>query len=63
MQVGLVARKPRSSARASAIEHVVDGPLVDAFHAALPFALTDGQERRPSPRSRATSPSPAPMHR
>ena len=43
MQLALVARKRALAAEATGIEHVVDGPLVPAFHAALPFPLTDDQ--------------------
>jgi ATP-dependent DNA helicase RecG len=43
MQLGLVARKRALAAESTGIEHVVDGPLVPAFHAALPFPLTDDQ--------------------
>ena len=45
MQVGLVARKRALAAEESGIRHTVDGPLVDAFLAQLPFALTGDQQR------------------
>jgi len=43
MQLALVARKRALAAEATGIEHVTDGALVPAFHAALPFPLTDDQ--------------------
>ncbi|MGO9873372.1 MAG: ATP-dependent DNA helicase RecG [Acidimicrobiia bacterium] len=45
MQVGMVARKRALAAEESGIRHVVDGRLVDAFLAELPFALTPDQVR------------------
>jgi len=45
MQVGLVARKRALERDEEGIPHTVDGPLVDAFRAGLPFELTDDQER------------------
>ena len=45
MQIALVARKRTLAADAHGIRHQVDGPLVPAFHAGLPFALTDDQAR------------------
>src|SRR3954454_6472769 len=43
MQLALVARRRALGAEATGIEHVTDGALVPAFHAALPFPLTDDQ--------------------
>jgi ATP-dependent DNA helicase RecG len=43
MQLALVARKRALAAEAKGISHAVDGPLVRAFHAALPFPLTGDQ--------------------
>src|SRR6478752_3306155 len=51
MQLALVARKRALAAEETGIVHAVDGELVPAFHAALPFPLTDDQAK------------PAPMHR
>ena len=62
MQVGLVARKRKLEREGLGVEHVVDGPLVDAFHAALPFPLTDGQTAAIAEVARDLA-SPAPMHR
>ena len=45
MQVGLVARKRALAAQESGIRHDVDGPLVGAFLAGLPFPLTGDQQR------------------
>ena len=63
MQVGLVARKRALAAEESGIRHDVDGPLVDAFLAQLPFALTGDQEQRDRRDHATTWPAPAPMHR
>ncbi|MBM3659213.1 MAG: ATP-dependent DNA helicase RecG [Actinobacteria bacterium] len=62
MQVALVARKRTYERERRGVEHVVDGPLVDAFHAALPFPLTDGQARAIAEIARDLA-APAPMHR
>ncbi len=62
MQVGLVARKRKLEREGLGVEHVVDGPLVDAFHAALPFPLTDDQTAAIAEIARDLA-SPAPMHR
>ena len=65
MQLALVARKRALAAEATGIEHVVDGPLVPEFHAALPFPLTDDQDarhrrdRRDLARPGADAPAPA----
>ena len=62
MQVGLVARKRAIEAERSGIEHLVDGPLVPAFHASLPFALTADQQEVIDQIARDLA-GPAPMHR
>jgi len=62
MQVGLVARKRAFEAEESGIRHRVDGPLVDAFVAGLPFVLT-GDQRRSLDEIRHDLAGPAPMHR
>ncbi len=62
MQVGLVARKRRYEREGRGVVHCVDGPLVGAFHAALPFPLTDGQTRALA-EIVADLAAPAPMHR
>ena len=62
MQVGLVARKRKLEREGRGVEHVTDGPLVDAFHAALPFPLTDGQRVAIAEVARDLA-APAPMHR
>ena len=45
MQIGLVARKRALERDKDGIAHTVDGPLVAAFVAKLPFPLTRDQER------------------
>jgi ATP-dependent DNA helicase RecG len=62
MQIALVARKRKLAAEAHGIRHQVDGPLVPAFHAGLPFALTDDQTRAIAEIT-ADLASPSPMHR
>jgi ATP-dependent DNA helicase RecG len=62
MQVGLVARKRALEREGRGVEHVVDGPLVDAFHAQLPFPLTAGQTHAIGEIARDLA-APAPMHR
>ena len=62
MQVGLVARKRAFEAEESGIRHRVDGPLVDAFVARLPFELT-GDQRRALDEITHDLAGPAPMHR
>jgi ATP-dependent DNA helicase RecG len=62
MQVGLVARKRAIERAGGGIEHAVDGPLVPAFHAQLPFALTRGQEKAIADITCDLA-APAPMHR
>ena len=62
MQVGLVARKRAFEAEETGIRHTVGGPLVDAFRAQLPFALTGDQERALAEIADDLA-GPAPMHR
>jgi ATP-dependent DNA helicase RecG len=62
MQVGLVARKRAVAAAQSGIQHRVDGDLVGAFHARLPFDLTADQRTAITEIDRDLA-SPAPMHR
>jgi ATP-dependent DNA helicase RecG len=62
MQLALVARKRALAAEATGIEHVTDGALVPAFHAALPFPLTDDQAAAIAQITDDMA-RPAPMHR
>jgi ATP-dependent DNA helicase RecG len=62
MQVGLVARKRALEQEQTGIRHTVDGPLVPAFHAGLPFALT-GDQRGALEEIFRDLAAPAPMHR
>ena len=62
MQIALVARKRTLAAEAHGIRHQVDGPLVPAFHAGLPFPLTGDQERAIAEIT-ADLAAPSPMHR
>jgi ATP-dependent DNA helicase RecG len=62
MQLALVARKRALAAEATGIVHAVDGELVPAFHAALPFPLTDDQSAAIA-QITADMAKPAPMHR
>ncbi|HYL53347.1 MAG TPA: ATP-dependent DNA helicase RecG [Acidimicrobiia bacterium] len=62
MQVGLVARKRALAAEQSGIRHRADGPLVDAFVAQLPFALTHDQQHTIDEITRDMA-AGAPMHR
>jgi ATP-dependent DNA helicase RecG len=62
MQVGLVARKRALEQEQTGIRHAVDGPLVAAFHAGLPFALTGDQRLALAEIFRDLA-APAPMHR
>ena len=62
MQIALVARKRALAADAHGIRHRIDGPLVPAFHAGLPFALTDDQARAIEEIT-ADLAAPSPMHR
>jgi ATP-dependent DNA helicase RecG len=62
MQVGLVARKRALEQEQTGIRHAVDGPVVHAFHARLPFSLT-GDQRRALDEIFRDLAAPAPMHR
>ena len=62
MQVGLVARKRALEEELGGIRHVVDGGLVAAFHARLPFSLTADQ-RMAIGEIAADLASASPMHR
>src|SRR3954451_15599888 len=62
MQLALVARKRALAAEATGIAHAVDGELVPAFHAALPFPLTDDQTAAIAQIADDMA-KPAPMHR
>jgi ATP-dependent DNA helicase RecG len=62
MQVALVARKRALASEARGIAHQVDGELVRAFHAKLPFELTGDQQRAIDEIARDLA-GPAPMHR
>jgi len=62
MQLGLVARKRAFEERRVGLRHRVDGPLVPAFHAQLPFGLTGDQQKAITEIS-ADLAAPRPMHR
>jgi ATP-dependent DNA helicase RecG len=62
MQLALVARKRALAAEETGIVHAVDGELVPAFHAALPFPLTDDQSAAIAQIALDMA-KPAPMHR
>jgi ATP-dependent DNA helicase RecG len=62
MQLGLVARKRAFEERRIGLTHRVDGLLVPAFHAKLPWALTGDQERAIVEITRDMA-APRPMHR
>src|SRR4051812_21327616 len=62
MQLALVARKRALAAEATGIVHAVDGELVPAFHAALPFPLT-GDQAAAIAQIADDMAKPAPMHR
>lgn len=62
MQVGLVARRRLIERERTGIHHVVEGPLVEAFHASLPFELTAAQRSAIGEISQDMA-SSAPMHR
>ncbi len=62
MQLALVARKRALAAEATGIAHVIDGALVRAFHAALPFPLTDDQSAAIAQIADDMA-KPTPMHR
>ena len=62
MQLGLVARKRAFEERRIGLTHRVDGPLVPAFHAQLPFPLTGDQQGAISEIGDDLA-APRPMHR
>jgi ATP-dependent DNA helicase RecG len=62
MQLGLVARKRAFEERRVGLRHRLDGPLVPAFHAQLPFALT-GDQRAAIDEIAGDLAAPRPMHR
>jgi len=62
LQVLLVRRKRRLEQASLGIRHVIDGPLVPAFVASLPYALT-GAQRRAIDEVMADMAGPHPMHR
>src|SRR5256714_2222582 len=62
MQLGLVARKRAFEERRVGLRHRVDGPLVPAFHAQLPFDLT-GDQQTAMAEITADLAAPRPMHR
>jgi ATP-dependent DNA helicase RecG len=62
MQVALVGRQRALATGATGITHQVDGPLVPAFHARLPFTLTSDQQRAIAAIVSDLA-APAPMHR
>jgi ATP-dependent DNA helicase RecG len=62
MQLGLVARKRAFEERRVGLVHRLDGPLVPAFHAQLPFDLT-GDQRTAIDEIGADLTAPRPMHR
>jgi ATP-dependent DNA helicase RecG len=61
-QVALVRRKRQLETTASGVRHVVGGPLVERFLAALPFPLTSAQRRAIDEIDRDLA-AVAPMHR
>jgi ATP-dependent DNA helicase RecG len=62
MQVGLVARKRALERDRSGVAHQVEGPLIDDFHARLPFELTGDQQGVIADVAKDMA-SAAPMHR
>ncbi len=62
MQLGLVARKRAFEEQRIGLRHRLDGPLVPAFHAQLPFGLTGDQQKAISEIG-ADLAAPRPMHR
>jgi ATP-dependent DNA helicase RecG len=62
MQLGLVARKRAFEEQRIGLQHRIDGPLVPAFHAQLPFGLT-GDQRTAIDEISADLAAPRPMHR
>jgi ATP-dependent DNA helicase RecG len=62
VQLALVQRKRQIERTARGISHSMDGPLVDAFRARLPFELTDDQESALKEIAKDLA-APHPMHR
>jgi ATP-dependent DNA helicase RecG len=62
IQLELVRRKRQLEREQRGVEHVVDGPLVDGFHAQLPFTLTRAQRAAIADIDRDLA-APHPMHR
>ena len=62
MQLGLVARKRAFEEKRIGLRHRLDGPLVPAFHAQLPFGLT-GDQQKAIAEIGADLAAPRPMHR
>ena len=62
IQTVLVMRKRMLEREERGIEHTVDGELVDRLRSALPFELTEGQERTIAEIQRDMA-APHPMHR
>jgi ATP-dependent DNA helicase RecG len=62
MQLGLVARKRAFEEQRVGLTHRLDGPLVPAFHAQLPFPLT-GDQHKAIAEIGADLAAPRPMHR
>ena len=62
LQVPLVMRKRAVERESKGIQHRVDGELVPRFHAALPFPLTDAQQRAIAEIAKDLA-GPHPMHR
>jgi ATP-dependent DNA helicase RecG len=62
MQLGLVARKRAFEEKRVGLRHKIEGPLVPAFHAQLPFGLT-GDQQRAIAEIGADLAAPRPMHR
>ena len=62
LQTTLVMRKRAVERESRGITHVIDGPLVPAFHASLPFPLT-GAQTRAIAEIEADLAGPHPMHR
>ena len=62
LQLALVMRKRAVERESKGIRHVVEGELVERFHAGLPFSLT-GAQRRAVAEIAADLAGPHPMHR
>jgi ATP-dependent DNA helicase RecG len=62
LQTTLVMRKRAVERESRGITHVVDGSLVPAFHASLPFPLTSAQQRAIAEIEKDLA-GPHPMHR